>query len=78
MVVKKESEGAARELFRETAISIISTGRRHLESALGEDSFVEALVASQVERWCMGGSRVRSVRSGTWSTVPFFNFINRV
>ncbi len=51
LVVKEKHEQKARELFMDTGIEILTSGTRHLGSALGNANFVEDFVKKKIERW---------------------------
>ena len=53
LLVKEEYLETAKEIFAKSGINISSTGRQHLGSALGSDSFVNEFVKSKIAKWIL-------------------------
>ena len=51
LIVKREKEQAAKEIFSETAINITTEVRKHLGAALDSRDFLEENVGEKVEEW---------------------------
>ena len=51
LLVKEEYLETAKEIFSESSINISSTGRQHLGSALGNDTFVKEFMKSKIANW---------------------------
>ncbi len=51
LVVKKEHEQQAREIFGTTGIEIVVSGARHLGAAIGSHDFVEDFIKKKIEKW---------------------------
>ena len=51
LISKPEREQAAREVFRDTAISVTTEGHKHLGAALGSRSFLEEYDGERVDEW---------------------------
>ena len=51
LIVKLESEQAAREVFRNTAINVTVESHKELGAALGSRSFLKEYVGKKVDKW---------------------------
>ena len=49
LIIKPERERAAREVFRDTAINVITEGHKHLDVAVGSRSFLQEYVGEKVD-----------------------------
>ena len=51
LVVKEEHEDLAKEIFRDTGVTISSTGERHMGAWVGSQFHKEKYVMDKVEKW---------------------------
>ena len=51
LVVKSEKLKEANDVFAGTGINITTEGRKHLNAALGQRSYLEEYVGSEVKEW---------------------------
>ena len=49
--MKASNEQKSRQIFSDTAMKIITSGKRHLGAAIGSRSFTEVYVNNKVESW---------------------------
>lgn len=51
LIVKVSNEQKSRQIFFNTAMKIVTSGKRHLGAAIGSRSFTEVYVNNKVESW---------------------------